>query len=80
MTNFLKNHSYFDIIFLDGLHNYEQTIKDINNALKFLNEKGAIIVHDCLPKKIWNQIVLEFMVIGMEMFGKLLFKLELIMM
>ena len=54
---FKKNHSYFDIIFLDGLHTYEQTIKDINNALKFLNEKGTIIVHDCLPKKIGNQIV-----------------------
>ena len=54
---FKKNHSYFDIIFLDGLHTYEQTIKDINNALKFLNDKGVIIVHDCLPKKIWNQIV-----------------------
>ena len=54
---FKKNHFYFDIIFLDGLHTYEQTIKDINNALKFLNEKGAIVVHDCLPKKIWNQIV-----------------------
>ena len=54
---FKKNHSSFDIIFLDGLHTYEQTIKDINNALKFLNEKGTIIVHDCLPKKIWNQIV-----------------------
>ena len=54
---FKKNHSYFDIIFLDGLHTYEQTIKDINNALKFLTKKGAIVVHDCLPKKIWNQIV-----------------------
>ncbi len=54
---FKKNHSNFDIIFLDGLHTYEQTIKDINNALKFLNENGAIFVHDCLPKKIWNQIV-----------------------
>ena len=54
---FKKNQSYFDIIFLDGLHTYEQTIKDINNALKFLNKKGIIIVHDCLPKKIWNQIV-----------------------
>ena len=54
---FIKNDQSFDIIFLDGLHTYEQTIKDINNGLKFLNTNGVIIIHDCLPKKIWNQIV-----------------------
>ena len=30
---FQKNLENFDIIFLDGLHTYDQTIKDINNAL-----------------------------------------------
>ena len=54
---FSSNKNTFDIIFLDGLHTYEQTIKDIDNSLKFLNDKGVIIIHDCLPKKIWNQIV-----------------------
>lgn len=54
---FLNNTKKFDIIFLDGLHTYEQTIKDINNSLKFLNNDGVILIHDCLPKKIWNQIV-----------------------
>jgi hypothetical protein len=54
---FFKNKKNFDIVFLDGLHTYEQTIKDINNSLKVLNNKGVILIHDCLPKKIWNQIV-----------------------
>ena len=54
---FKKNRQNFDIIFLDGLHTYEQTIKDIDNGLGFLNTSGVILVHDCLPKKIWNQIV-----------------------
>ena len=54
---FHKNDEFFDIIFLDGLHTYEQTINDIKNSLKFLNQNGIIIVHDCLPKKIWNQVV-----------------------
>ena len=54
---FKNNKDFFDIIFLDGLHTYEQTIKDIDNSLKFLKTKGVIIIHDCLPKKIWNQIV-----------------------
>lgn len=54
---FLNNKIFFDIIFLDGLHTYEQTIKDIENSLIFLKNNGVILVHDCLPKKIWNQIV-----------------------
>ena len=54
---FKINKDNFDIIFLDGLHTYEQTIKDIDNSLKFLKENGVIFVHDCLPKKIWNQVV-----------------------
>ena len=54
---FIKNNKNFDLIFLDGLHTYEQTIKDIDNSLKILNKDGVIIIHDCLPKKIWNQIV-----------------------
>ena len=54
---FLENKRNFDIIFLDGLHTYEQTIKDVLNSLKILNKKGVILIHDCLPKKIWNQIV-----------------------
>ena len=54
---FNSNTEKFDIIFLDGLHTYEQTIKDINNSLKFIKSSGVIVIHDCLPKKIWNQIV-----------------------
>ena len=53
---FKSNNDKFDIIFLDGLHTYNQTIKDINNSLEHLNSNGIIIIHDCLPKKIWNQI------------------------
>ncbi len=57
-NDFFKNNiKKFDLIFLDGLHTYEQTIKDIDNSLKILNERGVILIHDCLPKKIWNQIV-----------------------
>ena len=48
---FINNHQSFDIIFLDGLHTYEQTIKDIDNGLRFLNTNGVILIHDCLPKK-----------------------------
>jgi hypothetical protein len=39
-----------DVAFVDGLHVYSQSLKDIENCLKHLNEKGIIIVHDCSPK------------------------------
>lgn len=39
----------FDIIFIDGLHEAEQVSKDIENALKHLNEGGTIVLHDCNP-------------------------------
>ena len=54
---FKDNQLKFDVIFLDGLHTYQQTIKDIQNSIKHIQDKGIIFIHDCLPKKIWNQLV-----------------------
>ena len=54
---FKNNTKNFDCIFIDGLHIYEQVRKDILNSVNFLNSNGTIILHDCLPSKIWNQIV-----------------------
>jgi hypothetical protein len=39
----------FDVIFIDGLHIREQVLKDVENALLYLKERGAIVVHDCAP-------------------------------
>ena len=56
--NFFKtNKDKFDIIFIDGLHHYEQVIHDINNALDILNDNGHILVHDCLPRTIAHQAI-----------------------
>lgn len=38
-----------DVVFVDGLHTYQQSLNDINNSLGKLNNKGIIVVHDCLP-------------------------------
>ena len=54
---FKENKDSFDIIFIDGLHEYEQVLRDIKNSVKFLNKEGIIIVHDCLPSKIWHQTI-----------------------
>ena len=37
------------IVFIDGLHTYEQSLKDVQNALNFLRDGGMIIMHDCNP-------------------------------
>ena len=52
---FIDNKEKFDLIFIDGLHVYEQVIKDIFNSIKVLKENGIILVHDCLPRKLWYQ-------------------------
>ena len=54
---FSQNNEKFECIFIDGHHIYEQTRRDILNSVKFLKTDGIIILHDCLPNKIWNQIV-----------------------
>ena len=41
---------YFDVIFVDGLHTYDQTRKDVINSIKFLNLGGYIFIHDLVPR------------------------------
>ena len=38
-----------DVMFIDGLHTYEQTLRDVNNCLKLLDNNSVIILHDCNP-------------------------------
>ncbi len=38
-----------DLAFIDGLHTYEQSLRDVENCLKYLNPDGIIVMHDCLP-------------------------------
>jgi len=56
-TFFLKNKKTFDIIFIDGLHIYDQVKRDVLNSIKVLNKNGLILLHDCLPRKISEQHV-----------------------
>jgi hypothetical protein len=56
--NFFKfNRTKFDIIFIDGLHHYDQVKKDIENSLLFLNDNGVIFLHDCMPMRFIHQAV-----------------------
>jgi SAM-dependent methyltransferase len=39
----------FDVIYLDGLHVYEQTLRDLMNALHHLQPRGVVVVDDTHP-------------------------------
>ena len=45
----IKFKGFFDIVFIDGLHESEQVLKDVENSLKHLSKSGTIIIHDCNP-------------------------------
>ena len=62
---FSKNTRLFDIVFVDGLHEFNQVVFDIKHALFYLKDGGTVVVHDTNPKeeihqripresKIWN--------------------------
>lgn len=46
---FNQNNDFFDIIFIDGLHESNQVYRDITNSLNILNKEGYIICHDINP-------------------------------
>jgi hypothetical protein len=39
-----------DVCLVDGLHTYEQALRDVLNSLSFLNPGGVILLHDCNPR------------------------------
>lgn len=47
---FRKNRRKFDLIFIDGDHRAKQVQKDLDNALKYLRDGGAIVIHDVYPR------------------------------
>lgn len=67
----LPSSTMYDIIFIDGLHEKEQVLRDVDNSLNHLSDNGTIVMHDCNPinpkhaiKKypgsgIWNGTVWE---------------------
>jgi hypothetical protein len=39
----------FGVVFVDGLHTYDQAHRDVVNALAVLLPRGVVVVHDCNP-------------------------------
>src|SRR5688572_12607585 len=38
-----------DVALIDGLHTYEQALRDVENTLRYLRDDGVIVMHDCNP-------------------------------
>ncbi|MDR5654429.1 class I SAM-dependent methyltransferase [Ruixingdingia sedimenti] len=51
---FAGNDRQFDVIFIDGLHEYDQIRRDVIHALAALAPGGWILLHDLLPQD-WKQ-------------------------
>lgn len=71
-TFFANNTERFDVVFVDGLHVYEQAIKDVLNGFNCLRPGGYVVAHDMLPAgkaeaartrstRIWNGDVWKMM-------------------
>jgi len=39
----------WDLVFIDGLHRWDQVLRDVDNSLDHLTSGGTIVLHDCLP-------------------------------
>ena len=39
-----------DVVYVDGLHTFEQSLRDVINAFKFLSPGGVVFVDDCNPR------------------------------
>ena len=45
----LRGDEQFDVIFVDGLHTFDQTLRDLLNATYCLKPGGVIVVDDVMP-------------------------------
>lgn len=48
-VNEAMEHPCFDMAFIDGLHIFEQVLRDFINLEKYAKPDSIIFVHDCLP-------------------------------
>jgi predicted O-methyltransferase YrrM len=46
----ISKEQMYDIIFIDGMHEKNQFLRDVINSLKHLTVGGTIVAHDCNPK------------------------------
>lgn len=47
-TAFLEQRP-IDVALIDGMHTYEQVVRDVENTVRYLRDDGVIFLHDCNP-------------------------------
>ena len=60
---FRANEAYFDVVFIDGLHTYDQLRRDVINSIRFLKPGGWIAFHDMLPRS-WMEHHVPYLGLG----------------
>jgi predicted O-methyltransferase YrrM len=59
-NNFFKiNEEFFDIIYIDGAHDYESVLSDANNSIKTLRKNGIIIFDDFIGEDVNKNKVMD---------------------
>ncbi|WP_247235537.1 class I SAM-dependent methyltransferase [Telluribacter sp. SYSU D00476] len=38
-----------DLCLIDGMHEYGHALRDVENTLRYMSDKGVIVMHDCNP-------------------------------
>ena len=51
-----ENPKIYDMIFIDGLHTYEQTLRDFLSSLRFSHQKTIWIIDDTIPSDIFSNL------------------------
>lgn len=46
----------FDLIFIDGLHTYEQSLRDLINSISLISDNGVIVIDDVFPNDIYSTV------------------------
>lgn len=46
----------FDVIFIDGLHTFEQSFKDFENSLQYAHEKTLWLIDDTIPSDAYSAL------------------------
>lgn len=46
---YLEKLGNIDLIFIDGLHTFQASLRDVLNSMKYLSPDGFIVMHDCYP-------------------------------
>ena len=54
-----RNSGDFDCVYLDGLHHFEQTWRDIRNSTSVMRSKGVIFIDDVVPIDKYSALIPE---------------------